>query len=129
MPAAAQALAAWGHGKIISNRTDPKHPKGSAKFGFIRLEKEKKRKDDMAARGRIKTINDNSWHINGNSCETNSQWQFVVIDFSLKPVGTKDSDYLSQQQVLVQPHLAEGEKFPAQVLERCAQMKDLAVDD
>ena len=33
-----------------------------------------------------KTINDNSWYINANSCKTNNQRQFVVIEFSPSPL-------------------------------------------
>ena len=51
------------------------------------------RRHDMAAGAtRIlmqypQTINDNSWYINGNSCKTNNQWQFVVIEISPSPCG------------------------------------------
>ena len=53
----------------------------------------------------------------------------VGMTFLLKPASTAVSDHLSQQQALVQPHLAEGKKFSPQVLERCAYVIDLIVDD
>ena len=54
------------------------------------------RRHDMAAGApRIlmqypQTINDNSWYINGNSCKTNNQWQFVAIEFHPSPCGFEE---------------------------------------
>ena len=40
-----------------------------------------------------KTINDNLWYITGNSCKTNNQWQFGVLEFYPSPCGLMEKLY------------------------------------
>ena len=59
------------------------------------------------------TINDNSWYINGNSCKTNNQWQFVVVEFSPSSCGFVEKLYFCN---IVLPYSVGNAKLSTSML-------------
>ena len=70
-----------------------------------------------------------SYHIGWPRKATTTDAQRRILQHRNKSVAIAVSDHLSQKQRLVQSHLAKGKKFSSQVLERCAYVIDLVVDD
>ncbi len=70
-----------------------------------------------------------SYHIGWPRKATTTDAQQRIRQHRNKSATIAVSNRLSHKQCLVQSHLAEGKKFSSQVLERCAYVIDLVVDD